>query len=146
MQAEYFDRRGRPSFIHRLAAVIEHRAHLAEDLADDEGIAEVQSALLHEHGGDCAAATIQFCFENHAGCEARSAGAQIQNVRSQQNRFEQRLEVLAFLRGHFDHFRFAAPRNGIKALLRQFLTHAIGIRVGLVDLVDGHNDRHARSA
>src|SRR5436190_1403357 len=69
LQSEDFNRRCGTAFIDRLAAVIKHRAHLAVDLADDERVAQVQSALLDEHRGDRAATSIKFGFENHTGCQ-----------------------------------------------------------------------------
>ena len=42
----------------RLAVLVEHGAHAAEFVARDDRIAELQRALLHEHGGHGAAALL----------------------------------------------------------------------------------------
>ena len=48
-QAEHFDRRGRPGRLDRTAAVVDQRAHAADDRAGDERVADVERAVLHEH-------------------------------------------------------------------------------------------------
>src|SRR5258708_7659889 len=80
LQAKYFDRCRGPGFGDRLAAIIEHRAHLTEDLSDDEWIADVQSSLLDQSSRHRAAAAIEFGFQHYSRGETRGAGAQIQDV------------------------------------------------------------------
>ena len=48
------------------------------------------------------------------------------------------------LRRDFDHHRVAAPLFGHQAAVGELALHALGLRVGLVDLVDGDDDRHVR--
>ncbi len=146
MQTKHFYRSRGACFGDLLAAIVEHCAHLTKDLADNKRFADAQRTLLDEGGGDRAAATVQFGFEHHARCQTRGTGAQIQNVGSQQDRFQQRFDVLALLRGNQHHFGFAAPFHRRQSLLCEFLLNAIGIRVGLVDLVDGHDDGDAGGA
>ena len=50
--AEHLHRNRRPRFLHRLAALVEHRAHAPGEQAADEVVADVERAVLHEHGRD----------------------------------------------------------------------------------------------
>ena len=101
---------------------------------------------MNQGGSDGAAAAIEFRFQHDARSQPGRTRLQIQNIRSQQDRFEQRLQVLALLRGNLNHFGVAAPLNRIKPLLSEFLSDSIRIGIGLVDLIDGHHDRNACGA
>ena len=48
LQAKHFDRSGRPRLLHRAAMIVEQGAHFAVYRADDENIAGVQRAVLHQ--------------------------------------------------------------------------------------------------
>src|SRR6185295_2227483 len=61
-QAEHHDRRRRARFLNRLAVLVEHRTHAAELGARDDRIADLQRALLHQHGRDGAAALLDAGF------------------------------------------------------------------------------------
>src|ERR1041385_3376068 len=80
LQAQHFDWRCRPSFSDRLAAIVEHRAHAAGYLDDDERIVSAKSSLLDQHRRHRATSTIEFCFKHDAGSQTSRARAQIQNV------------------------------------------------------------------
>ena len=75
LQSQHFNRHGGTGFDHRLAAIIEHRADLAEDLSDDEWIADVQRALLHQRSRDRAAAAIKFRLKHDTRCQTSRAGS-----------------------------------------------------------------------
>ena len=70
-------------------------------------------------------------------------GPQIQGgVCGQHDRFEQRVEVEPSLGGHVDEHRVAAVLLGDEAVFGQLPTDLGRVGFGLVDLVDGHHDRH----
>src|SRR5712691_2219318 len=117
LQAKHFDRRRGAGFGDGLPAVIEHRAYLAKDLTDDEWIADTQGALLNQRSRHRATAAIEFGFQHYSRSQPSGAGAQIQDVGSEQNSFEQVLEVLAFLRRDFNHLSLATPGHGVESLL-----------------------------
>ncbi len=48
--------------------------------------------------------------------------------------------------GNRHHDGVAAPILGQQAAIGKLLLDALGLGVGLVDLVDGHDDRHLRGA
>src|SRR5437660_12061225 len=79
LQAKHFHRCCRPDIGYLFAAIIEHRADLTEDLADDERIADAQGALLNQGGSNGAAAAIEFRIHPDASSQTRGARFQIQN-------------------------------------------------------------------
>ena len=60
-----------PARLDRLAAVVDERAHLADDGAGDERVADAQRAVLHEDRRHRAAALVELRFEH--GARARCA-------------------------------------------------------------------------
>ena len=60
------------------------------------------------------------------------------------NHFQQQIQILAGLGGHFDRDGVAAPVFGQQALLGEFAFHAFHIHAGLVDLVDRDNEGNLR--
>src|SRR5215204_6314203 len=146
LEAEHLDGRGRAGLVDVVAAVVVHRAHLAEDLPDDERLADAQRALLDEHRGDGAAAAVELGLEDNAGGQPRRARLQVQDVGREQDGLQQRPDVLLLLGRDGDHLDVAAPLDGLEPLHREFLADAVGVGVGLVDLVDGDDDGHVRGA
>ena len=69
-------------------------------------------------------------------------GFEILQVGHQQNHFQQQVQVLLRLGGDRHHDRVAAPILGQQAAVGELLLDALGLGVGLVDLVDGDDDRH----
>ena len=63
-QAEHLDRERRPGDLDLPTAVIDERAHLAEDRARDDGVADVQRAVLDENRRDRPASLVEFCLEH----------------------------------------------------------------------------------
>ena len=66
-ETEHFDRRRRRGRLDRPAAIVDQRAHSADDRAGDEVVADVQRAVLHEHRRHRTAAAIELGFEHRAG-------------------------------------------------------------------------------
>ena len=67
-------------------------------------------------------------------------------VGDEQDALEQVVEVLALLRGDARDLDVAAPLLRLQALVRELAEHAVGVRVGQVDLVDRDDDRHVGGA
>ncbi len=53
---------------------------------------------------------------------------------------------VARARRNRNHLRLAAPLDRLQAEIGELLLDAIGLRVGLIDLVDRDDDRHVRGA
>ena len=68
-QAENLDRRGRSGALKGNAAIVEHRAHLAENVAHHEVVAGMQRAVLYQYGRHRTATAIQLGFQHGATCQ-----------------------------------------------------------------------------
>ena len=69
--------------------------------------------------------------------------AQLADVGLEQHRVEQLLDAVAGLGGNGHHLDRSAPIHRLESLLDELLLDAIGLRVGLVHLVDRDDDRDA---
>ena len=145
LQAEDFDRSRRPRAFHGLAFVVKHGADFSEDRAAKEEIAGAERAVLHEHGGDSAAAAIHAGFEHGAAGRSVRIGLQLAHIGDEQNHFEQFIEILFLFGGNFHHHRVAAPFFRHQAAIGKLALHTLGFRAGLIHFVDGHDDGHTRS-
>ena len=65
-ETEHFDRGRRPGFFDRPSAIVKHGADLAEGVADDVAVVELQCAVLDQHGSHRAAAAIELGFQHRA--------------------------------------------------------------------------------
>ena len=130
-QAEHFDRRRRPRRLGRAAAVVDERAHAADDRAGDERVADAERAVLHEHGRHRPAALVQLRFEHGAGRVALRIRLQLADVADEQDHFEQQIDVLLLLGRHFDGDRLAAPFFRHQIELGQLALDALGLAFGL---------------
>ncbi len=124
------------------AAIVLHGAHLAEDRAADEEVADRQRAVAHQHGGHRTASAVELRFDHRAHRRPAGVGLQVLHVGHQQNHFEQQVEILLRPGGNRHHDGIAAPIFRQQAAVGELLLDALRLGVGLVDLVDRHDDRH----
>ena len=82
VEAEHLDRRRRAGQLHAVAAVVDERAHLADDRPRDDRVADAQRAVLHEHGGHRAAALVELGFEHGAVARGPSGSPSARRCRS----------------------------------------------------------------
>ena len=73
-EAEDLDGRGRAGLPDAAAGVGDHGLDAAECVADDEIVANVQGALLHEDGGQGALALVELGLDDHAAGGAVGVG------------------------------------------------------------------------
>ncbi len=125
------------------ALVVDQRANAAPVRTGDDEIADPQRAALHEHGGDRAAAAVEPRLDDRAFGAARGIGDEVEQLGLERDRLEQLVEVDLLGRRDLDGQRVAAERLDLHVVLQQFLHHPLRIGVGLVDLVDGDDDRRA---
>ena len=144
-QAEHFDRRRRPGRLDRLAAVVDQRAHAADDRAGDEGVADAAAcrpapARSPPDRGPCRASA------SSTVPDALRFGLALSSPMSLTSRIisSSRSMFCLLLRRHLDRDRLAAPVLRHQVELGQLALDALGIGVRLVDLVDRHDDRHVR--
>ena len=104
----------------------------------------LQRAVLHEHGRHRTAALVHARFEHRAAARGIGIGLQFAQIGHQQNHFQQARKILFRFGRDFHHHRVAAPFLGHQAAVGELALHAFGLRVRLVDFVDGDDDRHVR--
>ncbi len=141
-QAENLDRSRRPGRFQRDAAIVEHGAHFAEHVANDEVVAVVQRSVLHQHRRHRTASAIQLGFQHRAARQTIGHRLQVLQVGNQADHFHQQIEVGLLLGGDIDEHRAAAPVFRHQAAIGQLLLHPLGQGIRLVDLVDRNDDRN----
>ena len=132
-----------PAALERLAAEVAHGAHPAAGLAGDDRVADVDRAAVDEHGGDDAAAGIDARLDDEAAGRRLGVGLEVADLGHQQEHVEEVLEADALLGAGLDEHVVPAPLLGHDAVLGELLLDALDVGVGLVDLVDDDDDRHA---
>ncbi len=145
-EAEYFDRGRGLRLADLRAAVVLHGAHFAEYRTADEEVADVQRAVAHQHGGDRTAAAVELSFDHGTHGRAARVGFEILHIGHQEDHLEQQIEMVMGFGGDLNHDGVAAPILRQQAAVGQLLLDALGLGVGLVDLVDRHEDRHLGGA
>ena len=108
-EAEHFDRRRRPGVLQLPAAIVDERADLADDRAGNDGVADVQRAVLDEDRRHRAAALVQLRFEHGARRVALRIRLELAQLGDEQDHLEQQLEVLLLLRRDLDHDGLCRP-------------------------------------
>jgi len=106
----------------------------------------MQGAFLDEHGAHGAAALVQLGLNNVAAGGLVGIGLEFHHLGLQGEKLEQFIETLVGLGGNLGADGVAAPFLGLQAELGELAHDAVGVGAGLVDLVDGHDDRHIGSA
>ncbi len=125
-----------------LALVVNEGLDLAVGGARDDRVTHRQQSLLDHHGGDRTATNFEVGFEYRAlGATGGSCG-ELGHFGDQQHLLEQVINAGALQRRDFHADRVAAPLFGHQSVLTDLLEHAVGVGVGLVNLVDGDDDRH----
>ena len=142
VQTQNLNRVGRTSAVHVLAVRVDQCANATVRSAGNHGVARMKRTALHQHGGNRAAALVKIRLDNEAGSLGIGVRLQLQHVGLQQDGLEQLVDVQLLLSRHVDEHVLTAPVLGDDAVLGQLLTHAIGVRARLIDLVDGNNNRH----
>ena len=66
-EPEHLDWSGGPGGFHGSSAVVDERAHAADNGSGDEVVSDAQRAVLHEDGGHGTAAAIELGFEHGTG-------------------------------------------------------------------------------
>ena len=141
-EPEHLDRHRRAGLRHVVALVVDQRAHAAPFAAGDHDVADPEGAMLHQHGGDGAAAAVEIGLDHHAFRRAVGVGAQFEDFRLQQDGFLELVQIGLLRRRDLDRQHVAADRFIDQLVLQQFVTHPGRVRIRLIHLVDGDDDRH----
>ena len=76
-----------------LTARVDQRTDTAIGRAGDDGVARMQRAALHEHGGHRAAALVEVRLDDEAGGQSIGVRAKLEHVGLQQDGLEQVVDV-----------------------------------------------------
>src|SRR6056297_1290693 len=144
LQAQHLDRRRGAGLVDPLALVVDQRAHPAPLLADDEDVAALQRAPLHQHRRHRAAARVQLRLDHGALGGAAGVGLQLQDLGLQRDGLEQLVQARARHGGDLDVLHVARHRLDDDLVLQQVGPHLLRIGSRLVALVDGDDHRHLR--
>ncbi len=68
LQVRDLNRRRRPGLLDLPSTIVEHRANLAERIANDIAVAVAQRTVLHQNARDCTATAIQLRFDDRTHC------------------------------------------------------------------------------
>ena len=82
-QAQHLDRRRRGDLGQVATLVVEHRAHLADELAGDDGVADLQGAVLHQHRRHRTAVAVELGFDDGAARGLVRVGLELEQLRLQ---------------------------------------------------------------
>ena len=108
-----------------------------------DDVAAAQRSVLYNDGRYRALAFVEVRFDYRSGRRGLRVSLQLLHFSDEQKHFEQVVHMEPLLRGYVDHNRVAAPFLGDEAVVGELLAHALGLRFGLVYLVDRDDYRHA---
>ena len=141
-EAEDDDGARGPGLLDALAPVVLERADAAERLADDDDVADLERAGLDERGRDRAAALVELRLDDRADRRSLRVRLELLEVGDEQDHLDQLVEPDARLRRDRHERHVAAVLLDDDAGLGQLGLDPVGVRVRLVDLVEGDDDRH----
>ncbi len=144
VEAQHLDRHRRAGRDHSVAGIGHQRADAAPFGAGNDDVAGLERAALHQHGRDRAAAAVEPRLDHGAFGRPVRIGLEIEHFGLQRDHVEQLVEIALLLGRNLDLEHVAAEQFDLDLVLQQFGAHALGLGVGLVDLVDGDDDRHLR--
>jgi hypothetical protein len=124
--------------------VVEHRADFAPSFAHDQDVAALERALLHQDGCHGTAPFVQLRLDNCALKFGFWIRLQFRQLRHKQNHLQQGIYALTRDGGNRHTNRVAAPRFRHQLVLGELLHHAVGVRLRLVNLIDGDDDGYLR--
>ena len=143
-KARNLHRHGGAGRCNLLPLVADHSPHAAHGGSCDDNIALMQRSVLHQQGGHRAAALVQPGLDYCALSGAVGVCLQLAHLGSQGQHFQQIVHAHAGLGRDGAHNGVAAPILAYQAVLRQLLLDALGIGLGLIHLIDGHNNGNPR--
>ncbi len=136
-------RNRRTGLLHRLAPLVVQRAHAAGEFPADEVVADPEGALLLQDRGQRALARVEGGLEHRAVALAIGIGLEIKDLGLKQDLLEQQVDTGALLGRDLGGQRLAAEFLEHHVVLQEVLLDLLHVGGGQVDLVDGHDHRHA---
>ena len=145
VESEYGHGRRRAGLGNFLAALVEHRLHLAVAASAQHHVAELESTLLHEHRGEIAAALVERRLYDRTYRRLVRICLELQDVRLEQHLVEQLVDIQSLLRGNLLALVLASPVFHEDIHLGQLAAYLVGICSRLVYLVNREHHGHVRS-
>src|SRR5260370_15354086 len=139
VQAKQFDSHRGNGFLQPFVVFINEGADFSVILPANHNIAQMQGALAHEHSGR-GAAWLKARFNDVALGAAVRVGLQLHDFRLKEDGFEEFVHALLGEGGDINKKGLAAPLFADESLLLQLLAHPHRVCVGVIALVDGHDD------
>src|SRR5262249_49006883 len=137
---------GWPGRRYLFASGIDERANASRIRPDDDRVAFLQRSVLDQRGGHGTPAAVQPALDDYALRGAVRISLQLEDLRLQGGHLQQLIDAGALLGGRRNEDRLPTPVFGYEFEVRQLTLDAIRVSLGLVDLVDGDDDRHVRRA
>ena len=122
------------------------RADAAPRAADGHDLADLERAGLDEHGGDVATALVDLRLDDRADRVAIGVRLEVLEVGDEEDHLHEVVDAGALLGADRDGDHVAAVLLDEDVVVGQLLLHPVGLGIGLVDLVDRHDHRHAGGA
>ena len=143
-QTEDQCRSRRCCFFDVVAVLVEQGPNPSEGGSGNDRVADLERASMDEDSGNGATSTIEVCFDDEAFGILMRIGPQVERgIRGQNDGSEQVIETRTDLGRDVDEHRVAAVLFGHETIFGELTADLGRIGVGLVDLVDRDDDRHA---
>ena len=143
VQTLHLDRPRRSGLCDLLAVLVDHGAHAAVGGAGDDGVSDPEGSGLDQHRRDRTATLVELGLDRDtAGVLVRVRTQVETRVGGEQHRIQKVLDARALPGRHVDEHHVAAVLLRDETVLGELLAHPARVRVGLVDLVDGNDDRN----
>ena len=142
VEAQNLDRNRGSGLLDVGAAVVDQGANAAPFGARHHDVAGAQGPALDEDGRHRTATAIELRLDDRAFRGAIRIGLEIEDFGLELQTFEERLETVAGLGRDFEFEGVAAHRFDHDRMLQQLGADPLRIGVGLVDLVDGDDQRN----
>ena len=124
-----------------LPASIEHIADASRIDSANIDVTCLERAFLNQDCGHRPSALVQLGLDDPAPGHFVRVGLEFKQFGLEEHHLEQFLDPDPFFGRYFDHRRASAPFFRNESMLGEFALNSFDVGVGLVDLVDGHNDR-----
>ena len=97
---------------------------------------------MHQDRADRTASAVELRFQHHAAGGACGHGFHFLQVRGQADHFHQQIQIRFLLGRNIHEYGFTAPFFGQQAAIAELFLDPVGQGLGLINLVDRHDDRH----
>src|SRR5215203_424420 len=141
VEAEHLDGDGGARLLHVVTLVVDQRPDATPLRPRDDDVASAQGAALDKDGRYRPAATVELRLDDSALGRPARVDSEVEDLGLQLQAFQQGIEAGALERRNLELKGLAAERLDHDLVLQEFGTDPLRVGVGLVDLVDRHDQR-----